>query len=134
MHGIDVTSRREQRNFGLVMAAAFVLIGGVRWWVKGAPSPVVFTTALVFLIAALIAPFALRPVFWAWLRFAEALNWVVTRVLLTVIFSGLITPARVLNQLFGSDPLNRAWKQERDSYWETPEDQPSDRELYRNQF
>jgi hypothetical protein len=46
----------------------------------------------------------------------------------------MITPARFLNQIFGSDPLKRAWMQDADTYWEDPEEQPTDRERYRNQF
>ena len=134
MDHLDTSDPKEQRKFGLLMAAAFCVIGGIRWWLKGAPPSWIFTTALVFLIAAVAAPFVLRPVFAAWMKFAEALNWVMTRVLLTVAFYGLITPTRVLNQLFGSDPLKRAWRPDADTYWEDPEDQPAERERYRNQF
>ncbi len=134
MTDVNVSDPREQRNFGLVMAAALAILGGIRWWLKGAPSPAIFTAALVLLIAAVFAPFALRPLFSVWLKFSEALNWVMTRVLLTVAFYGLITPARLLNQVFGSDPLKRDWMPDAASYWETPEEQPSDRERYRNQF
>lgn len=134
MQHIDTSNRWEQRKFGFVMAVAFAAIGGLRWLVKGAPSPTLFTISVVFLIAAGIAPFALRPVFVVWMKFAEALNWVVTRVLLTIVFYVLITPARFLNQIFGSDPLKRAWLPDADTYWEPPDAQPDDPKEYRNQF
>jgi hypothetical protein len=134
MEKLDTSDRKEQRKFGLLMAAAFSVLGGIGWWVKGTPASWTFTVAAVFLIAAVAAPFALRPVFAAWMKFAEALNWVMTRVLLTIVFYGMITPARFLNQIFGSDPLKRAWMQDADTYWEDPEEQPTDRERYRNQF
>lgn len=134
MHDIDISSPREQRKFGLTMAVALALFGAVRWWWNGAPSPVLFTTAIVFCLAALAAPFALRPVFWLWMKLAEAMNWVMTRVLLSLVFFGLITPARYLNQFFGSDPLKRDWLPEAASYWEEPDDQPASRDAYRNQF
>ncbi|MCC6696148.1 MAG: hypothetical protein IT365_11015 [Candidatus Hydrogenedentes bacterium] len=134
MHAIDTSSRKEQRKFGLTMAVAFAILGGLRFWVKGVPPLWLFGIAAAFLVAGLVVPFALRPVFIAWLKFAEALNWVMTRVLLTLVFYGLITPARFLNQWFGKDPLQRAWQQDRESYWEEPDDQPEDLEAYRNQF
>jgi hypothetical protein len=131
---IDTSSRKEQRKFGLLMAVAFCVIGGLRFWVKGVPSPWLFGIAAAFLVAAVVAPFVLRPVFIAWMKFAEAINWVMTRVLLSIVFFGLITPARFLNQWFGSDPLQRTWEPQRDTYWDEPDAQPDDLEAYRNQF
>lgn len=134
MKKLDTSDRREQRKFGLLMAAAFGILGGINWWLKGTPSSWIFTVSVVFLIAAVAAPFALRPVFAAWMKFAEALNWIMTRVLLSIVFYGMITPARYLNQTFGSDPLKRAWLPNADTYWEDPEDQPAEPDRYRNQF
>ena len=116
------------------MAVAFGVIGGLRFWVKGVPSLLFFGIAAAFLVAAVVAPRVLRPAFIVWMKFAEALNWVMTRVLLTIVFYGLITPARFLNQWFGSDPLQRTWEPGRDTYWEEPDAQPEDLESYRNQF
>lgn len=134
MTDVNVSDPREQRKFGLLMAVALAVLGGIRWWLKGVPSPIIFTAALVLLIASVFAPFALRPLFAIWMKLSEALNWMMTRVLLTMAFYGLITPARFLNQVFGSDPLKRDWLLDAASYWETPEEQPADRERYRNQF
>lgn len=133
---IDVNKRGEQRNFGLVMAAACVVVGGLRWFVHGfAAFPWGFVTvAAVFLALSLFLPRVLKPVLIVWLRFALLLNWVMTRVILTLAFYLLVTPVGVAMRLFGNDPLNRAWKPGADTYWEDAEEQPDDLERYRNQF
>ena len=69
----------------------------------------------------------------AWLAFAEALNWVMTRVVLTVAFYALITPARYIRS-FVKDPLKRRWDPAARTYWEDAEEQPDDVQKYFNQF
>jgi len=134
MKRVDVKSPKEQRKFGMTMAAAFALLGLLRWWLV-ARSPYLFLgAAAAFLILGLAAPRALRPIFAAWMRLAEAINWVMTRVLLTIVFYGLITPARFLNDWFGSDSLNRSWDASVSTYWEEPDEQPSELDRYKNQY
>ena len=135
MLDIDTTSKREQRKFGVVMAIAFVVLGAIRWAIAREDPPVAFLyVAAPFLALALVAPAVLGPVLRAWLKFALVLNWVMTHVMLTVVWVFLITPTRVLIGLFGSDPLKREWSSEDSTYWEEPDEQPDDIEAYFRQF
>lgn len=131
---IDASDRKQQRNFGLLLAVALPLIGGVRWWLTGRPQWPFFAVAAVFLVLGLVLPGVLRPILWVWLKLGYALNWVMTRVLLTLAFVVLITPARVLVSLFSEDPLKRTWDPEAETYWEDAEDQPTELARYRDQF
>lgn len=133
---IDVSLRSEQRKFGLVMAGAFLVLGVIRWALHGfAGFPwLLASVAAVFLVIGLLVPGVLRPVLAAWLRLALGINWVMTRVILTLAFYGLITPVGIAIRLAGKDPLKREWKPEAASYWEDAEEQPHELERYRNQF
>lgn len=133
---IDTSSRSEQRKFGLVMAAAIVVLGTLRWAFHGfAGFPMYwYSVAAVFLVLGLVAPPVLKPVFVLWMKLAVVLNWIMTRVFLGFAFYVLITPTRVCLRLFGDDPLKRAWKAPGESYWEEPEEQPQDLERCRQQF
>lgn len=126
--------RSELRKFGLLMAAAFAVIACLRWWLKGHPSAVLFGIAAAFLVFGLVLPVALTPVYRTWMKFALALNWVVTRVFLTIAFYALITPTGIVYRLVAGDPLKRAWDPNVGSYWETPDDQPAELDAYKNQF
>ena len=134
MNGIDTSDRREQRNFGLVMAAAIVVVTLIHWALRGHLSVWPFYVSGVFIALGLILPVALEPVFWAWMKFAEAVNWIMTRLLLSIVFFLMITPMRPLVRLFSGDPLKRRFEAEAASYWEEPEDQPDDPERYANMF
>ncbi|HNR33540.1 MAG TPA: SxtJ family membrane protein [Candidatus Hydrogenedentes bacterium] len=133
---LDTSSRSEQRKFGIVMAVAIAVLGLIRWALHGfAVVPTYFfSVAAVFLALGLVAPFVLRPVLIVWMKFAEALNWLTTRVLLTLAFFLLIVPVRVIMLLVRHDPLNRAWDPAAESYWEEAEDQPKEFERYLDQF
>ena len=135
MH-IDTSSRKEQRKFGLVMAVAITAIGLFRWWLHGyGPLPMrFFYVAAAFLVLGVIAPQLLRPVFIVWMKFSLAMNWVMTRVLLTVAFFLLILPTRLILIVARKDVLNRSWDPEAASYWEEAEDQPKEFDRYLNQF
>lgn len=136
MIDIDTSSKKEQRKFGLVMAVAISVLGLVRYAFHGfAQFPLwFFMVAAIFALLGLIAPRALRPVLAGWIKFAIALNWLMTRVLLGIAFFLMITPVRFIIHFFGEDPLKRKWLPDAPTYWEEPEEQPEDFDRYRNQF
>jgi len=140
MLDIDTSSKTEQRKFGLVMAAALCILGllrtGIRFSLHGTfANPVwFFVVAAPFLALGLLWPKGLKPVFVVWVKFALVLNWIVTHVLLTVVYFLIIIPMGVSMRLFSEDPLKRKWLTKTESYWEEPEEQPEEFERYLNQF
>ncbi|MFP4173581.1 MAG: SxtJ family membrane protein [Candidatus Hydrogenedentota bacterium] len=131
---MDYYDRRQQRNFGLVMAGAFCVLALIRWWWEAAFPPILFGIATAFLVIGLVAPRALTPVFIAWMKLAIGLNWVITYILLTVVFVLMITPVGLVRQIFAEDPLKRKWLPNAITYWEKPEGQPAEFDRYKNQF
>ncbi len=136
MKKLDTSSRVEQRKFGLLMAAAISVVGCIRWGLHGFEHipTYFFAVAAVFLVLGLAVPKVLEPLFVVWMKFAEVLNWVMTRLLLSVAFFLLITPVRILVAIFSEDPLKRKWLPSSESYWEAAEEQPKELKDYRNQF
>ncbi|OQB35004.1 MAG: hypothetical protein BWY09_02474 [Candidatus Hydrogenedentes bacterium ADurb.Bin179] len=140
MIDIDTSSKTEQRKFGLVMAAAFAILGLLRTAIRFAlhgtfANPAwFFVVAAPFLVLGLLWPKGLKPLFVVWIKLALVLNWIVTHVLLTVVFFLIIVPMGILMRLFSDDPLKRKWLPQANSYWEEPEEQPEAFDRYLNQF
>lgn len=136
MIDIDTSSKKEQRKFGLVMAAAIVVLGLLRYALHGfSQFPLwFFVVAAIFAGFGLLWPRGLKPVFIGWIKFALVLNWIVTHLLLTIVYFLIIVPMGIVMRLFSEDPLKRKWLPKNESYWEMPEEQPEDFERYRNQF
>lgn len=131
---VNTSSRSEQRKFGIVMAIAIAVVTVIHWLIRGHLAVWPFYLAGAFLVLGLVAPKVLQPVFVAWMKFALAINWVVTRVLLSIVFFLMIVPTRFLMQAFGEDPLKRAFEPEAPSYWDEAEEQPTDPNRYTNQY
>jgi len=105
------------RKFGLVMAAAFGVLGAIAWWRGRAIAPYLGGLAALFLVAGLAAPRALAPVERAWRQFAELLGAVTTRVLVTLTFLLVMVPIGLLRRLFGVDSLGLRFDRAKSSYW-----------------
>ena len=134
MMQVDTSSRSEQRDFGLVMADALVAVALVHCAIRGHLAAWMIYLADAFFLLGLLAPLLLRPIFAVWMKFAVGVNWLMTRVLLSIVFFGLITPMSLWFRLRRVDPLDRAWKPDADTYWEEAEEQPDDPRRYFRQY
>ena len=111
-------SYRAEREFGLLVGGVFLALGG--WWSYRGRYPTV-SVVLLGLGAALVLLGAFYPKSLVvpnrlWMGLAEALGFVMTRVILGVVFFLFVTPIGTLRRMFGGDPLSRrAGRAE--SYW-----------------
>jgi Saxitoxin biosynthesis operon protein SxtJ len=117
---------RQLRSFGLLVGAIFGAIGlwpllwrqhDPRWWA------VVLAVGLV--VPALIAPRALAPAYGVWMKLAEVLAWVNTRILLGLVFYGMVTPIGLVMRCLGHDPMRRRYDESLDSYRVTCKARPA---------
>jgi NADH:ubiquinone oxidoreductase subunit 5 (subunit L)/multisubunit Na+/H+ antiporter MnhA subunit len=114
-------SRRTLTSFALIVSGALLAIAAVQWR-RGAPQWVLVTLVAIvaaLLLGAAIAPSLLRPVYRGWMRVGEALGWINTRIILTLVFFLVVTPIGVLMRLFGRSPMEP--KRGGESYWQDVE-------------
>src|SRR5438105_4241668 len=78
-------------------------------------------SAVLFAIAALVAPRALRGIYRLWMRIGEALAWINTRIILTLIFFLVVTPTGLVMRLFGRPPIDPRRRRFAASYWDDVE-------------
>lgn len=102
------TDAAQLRKFGLLVGGIFCAIAlwpavirgaGPRWWA--------LVVAVLLLVPALLAPRGLAPVYRIWMIAGEALGWINTRILLGVVFYGLITPMGLIRRFWSEDPMRR---------------------------
>jgi hypothetical protein len=110
-------STTELRKFGLIMAAAFAVIGGLFLWRHVSAWPYLFGVGGFFLICGIIVPRILAPIEWLWMKLAHAMGIVMTYILLTLTYYIVITPVGLLMRIFGNDPMKRKFDTNNDSYW-----------------
>ena len=82
------------------MAAVFGTIAGISAW-RGHAVWIYWTgTAAIFLAPALLFPSVLKPVQKVWMTLTLLIGWVMSRVLLTVVFFLAITPIAIFFEMF----------------------------------
>lgn len=126
MRALDM-SRPALRNFGLVVGGVLVGIGAVIVWRHAwtlTPWAMGFGgVGAVLVLLGLALPVALRPVYRVWMGLAVVLGFVMTRVLLTLVFVLLVIPIGLALRLAGKDLLRLRLDPEAESYW-VPRDSP----------
>jgi hypothetical protein len=127
-------TRRKLRNFGLTVGIAFGVLGALLFWRDKAHYVYFAVISAAFLGLGLLVPAALKPVEKVWMTAANALGWVMTRVILTVLFFAVFTPIGLLARLLGKDFLNLKTDESATSYWIYREPRDLTREDYEKQF
>ncbi len=120
------SDKKALRKFGFVMAGAFFVIGGIVHWVNNfewsQAVDVLAVVSAVFLALALVAPRLLAPIEWAWMKLAMVLNFVMTRVLLTLVFFLAVTPIGLIFKALRKDLLGKRFDPKASTYWVGPEE------------
>ena len=110
-------SPRALRRFGIVLGAAMLLLGKLLLLGgRNAGGPFLSIGALL-LIAAAFAPWILRYVYKPWMFLALASSWLVTRIILTLVFFLVVTPLGLLQRLCGKRALEFRFKSNETTYW-----------------
>ncbi len=128
-------SKRDLRIFSLAMLAFLTFVGWVVWHKSGsaAAGAAVVSAGVAFAILGLAAPPAVRPVFVALMVINYPIGWVVTHVVMALIFYLVVTPLGVIMKLCGRDPLERRFDPSAKTYWK-PRRSETDSSRYFRQF
>ena len=113
----EVVDSKQLRSFGLLVGGIFVILGFLPL-LFGKEETRLWAVILggVLLLLALLLPKSLRPVYRAWMAIGHVLGWINTRIILGVVFYGMIVPAGFIMRLAGKDPMRRQFQSEADTY------------------
>ena len=117
------TSSGKLRSFGLLVGLVVALIGGWMLW-KG-HGFILLCAGPILMFLGLVVPRWLKWLYVPWMTLAFALGFVMTRVLLTILFFVVITPVGLIMRMTGRDPLNQKFDRDAKSYW-IPKEPPAD--------
>jgi hypothetical protein len=126
---------RAEREFGLVVGAAFTLLGS--WWLfRGRFLEIarIFVPLGVSLILlGAVYPRVLLYPHRAWMKLAEGMSFISTRVILAFVFFLVLTPIGIIKRAMGWDPLHRRGDS-LDSYWRPYSKRQLDSRHYEKMF
>ena len=126
-------SNRDIRSFGITMGIILFIISGLLMYYNKEIYQVIGIIALTFIGLGLIIPLVLKPFYFVWMTFAAILGWVMTRVILSLVFYLVITPIGLITRILGEDFLALK-KSQSDSYWNYRDSSKELNQNYEKQF
>jgi len=88
------------KDFGILLAIVAIIAGLIFH------KTTLFFSALILLFITILSPDIWKKPSALWAHLAEMLGAIVNRVILTVLFIGLVTPIGLIRRLLGKDPMN----------------------------
>ena len=121
------------KSFGLTIGFLIVVIGGFFFYNKNELFVYFFSIGLIFICLSLIAPTVLKPIHKIWMTFAIIIGWVMTRVILSILFYLIISTIGIFARIVGKDFLNLKSKSN-ESYWNIRNKEDELNQDYEKQF
>lgn len=127
-------SKKDLRRFGLTVGIVLLAIASLLYW-NGKENYTafgIFGGSLV--VVSMLFPIILRPLNKIWMTLAILMGWIMTRVILIVIFFIVLTPLGLIARLIGKDFLDLKIDKEKNSYWEVRDKKGEAAVDYERQF
>jgi Saxitoxin biosynthesis operon protein SxtJ len=131
-----VATPRDLRNFGFTFGVIAAIVSAFLFWrARTSPAQGFLIASLLFFAVGALVPGLLRPAFGPWMKFAEILGYINTRILLGLFYYVGMTPTGLLMRLAGKDPMTRTFKQkDARTYWSKPTPHVDGRRHFDRQF
>jgi polyferredoxin len=114
----------QARDTGMAMVLICLLLA---YW-RG-PSPFV-PLGIALLLITMVWPRAFQPLAGLWFGFSHVIGLVASKVILSVLFFGLVTPIGLIRRWGGADSLQlKKWKKDRSSVFKVREGEVLPRDL-----
>ena len=110
------STKKDLKSFGFTIGFILLIIGGFLLYKEKDLSIYFFSIGSILIALGGIAPAILMPIYKTWMTFAVIIGWIMTRVILSVLFYSIITVIGIFTRFLGKDFLNLNSKN-CDSYW-----------------
>jgi len=113
----QAATRKELRQFGLLVGAVFTVIGLWPLVFRGEPLRLwAIGIGGLLIVCGGILPQLLAPVYKGWMWVGHIMGWINTRILLGIMFYALVTPIGVVFRLMGKDRMRQRFVESSTTY------------------
>ena len=128
------SEKSDLRKFGITIGVILLIIAGFLFWKEKESSQILLTFGVTLCILGIVIPFILKPIYWIWIIFATILGWIMTRVILSLLFYIIVTPIGLIPRFFGKQFLELRSDESKESYWNYRDTKKTTKEDYERQF
>ena len=111
------SKKSDIRKFGITIGIILMIIAGFLFWKEKESYQIFLTVGTILFVLGILVPAVLKPIYWIWMIFATILGWIMTRVILSLLFYIIITPIGLILRFFGKQFLELKWDKSKESYW-----------------
>ena len=111
------SEKSDLRKFGITFGLILLIIAGFLFWKENELFQIILTIGVVLYVLGITLTVVLKPIYLMWMIFATVLGWIMTRVILSVLFYAILTPIGLISRLFGKQFLELKWNKTDITYW-----------------
>ena len=111
------SGKKELRNFGFTIGIVLLLIAGVLFYKNNNLFISFAYIAGVFIVLGFLFPQLLKPIYFIWMIFAVVIGWIMSRLILSILFFVIISIIRLIAGIFGKSFLELNISKDSKSYW-----------------
>ena len=121
------SDKTEWKKFAIGVAIILSVVATVQWYLDVTIYPYVFISAFIILLLGLLIPVVIKPLFIVFSYLGFVLGWIMTRVILSLLFYLVFTPISLILKLTGKHLLDTSIAKNQESYWiDRPDEQEID--------
>jgi hypothetical protein len=111
-------SKKDLRKFGLTVGGVILAIGLVLFYFEKSSAIYFAVTGGLLILFGTLFPNILKPINKIWMSLAIILGFIMSRVILTILFYLVLTPIALLAKLVGKKFMILKYDKSAKSYWE----------------
>ena len=114
--------KKELRNFGILIGVILLGVSTYYYFRNEDTFKLFLVLGIILWVVSLTVPSMLKMFYHPWMIFATVLGWVMTRVILSILFYTVLTPIGVLARVFGKSFIELKWDNSQKTYWNDKKD------------
>lgn len=128
------TSEKAVKKTGISVGVVLIAISFILWWLE--KNSFVYFSAVggIFIILSYIAIPLLKPFHKLWIGLSLVLGFVMSRIILTILFYLVVTPIGLLAKIVGKKFMPLGFDKSAETYWEKREKTAKEKIDYERQF
>lgn len=111
------SEKKELQKFGLTIGAVLLIISAVMFYYSSELKFHFGTAGIILIILGYVFPKVLLPLQKVWMGLALVLGFIMSRLILTLLFYFVITPIGLIAKLAGKDFIDLKYKKTKETYW-----------------
>ncbi|HED37774.1 MAG TPA: hypothetical protein ENI76_05960 [Ignavibacteria bacterium] len=127
-------TKKDLMKFGVSVGIVLLVISALLFWNEKNSYLYFGIIGILLTILGIFYPASLRPINKVWMSFAIVLGWVMTRVILIILFYIVLTPIGIIAKIFRKNFLELKIDKSINSYWEVREKRNFEPSDFDNQF